>query len=120
MRQHEQRRFVQALSEKGCKLPSLAELQKGGTQVVEQLESVFISQDADHWQKLLVAVDLGCVRADTCLPSEFWCNGHSDGSVHPLQCAPHTGQHNQELLQEYGYSAAQIAALKDTHVIWQE
>ncbi|NOX51029.1 MAG: CoA transferase, partial [Gammaproteobacteria bacterium] len=147
VRQHEQRRFVQELAEKGYELPSLTALQKGGTQVVEQLGNMFISQDADYWQRMLVAVDLGCVRADTCLPSEFWLidpqvealgltaevthpqwgtyrrHGamvHFDGSAHPLQCAPHAGQHNQELLQEYGYSAAQIAALKDTNVIWQE
>jgi crotonobetainyl-CoA:carnitine CoA-transferase CaiB-like acyl-CoA transferase len=113
--------------------------------LVEQLAAAFRSNDAATWEARLS--HLGCVQADVAETGHFW---HDDAHVqangfvlerdHPrygpylrhgplmtfsdnaMHCgaAGLAGDHTDALLQELGYSAADIAALRAEKVVWSE
>ena len=113
--------------------------------LAEQLAAAFASDDAAAWEARLA--QLGCVQADVADTGAFWhddphvkANGlvlprdhprfgpylrhgplmtFSDSAVH---CGPGSlaGDHTDRLLQEIGYSAADIATLRAEKVVWSE
>ena len=103
------------------------------------------ARHADDWERALIAVDVGCVRADVGLPGEFLLddphvreNGFTQTANHavwgehqrwgPLVTFTETpgrfgpgvlaGQHTDALLEELGYSAGEIAQLRESGVAW--
>jgi crotonobetainyl-CoA:carnitine CoA-transferase CaiB-like acyl-CoA transferase len=113
--------------------------------LIEQLAAAFRSDDATTWEARLA--HLGCVQADAAETGAFWhdnphvqANGlvlqrdhprygpylrhgplmtFSDNAVH---CGPAglAGDHTDQLLQELGYSATDIAQLRAEKVVWSE
>lgn len=109
---------------------------------------VFIEKTADAWEKLLVAVDVGCVKADGPVMGSFLekephvlDNGFVVEVEHPQfgkylrhgslvflsetppQYRPGTvpGQHTKALMQEIGYNQEQMDALRTKRVIdWND
>ena len=107
----------------------------------------FAQRDADEWELLLIAVDVGCVRADGAIPGEFFlrneqalANGFTPTASHaiwgdyqrwgPLVSFSATpgrygpgvlaGQHADAILQELGYDAAAIARQREAGVVWSD
>ncbi len=113
--------------------------------LVEQLATALRSDDAAAWETRLA--HLGCVQADVAETGHFWhddphvkANGFvlerdhprygpylrhgplmtfSDNAVH-CGAAGLAGDHTDALLQELGYSAHDIAALRAEKVVWSE
>ena len=104
-------------------------------------------RDADEWERLLIAVDVGCVRADGVIPGEFFlrdgqalANGCTQTATHalwgdyqrwgPLVSFSATpgrygpgvlaGQHADAILEELGYDAAEVARLREAGVVWSD
>ena len=127
--------------------PSESELESGDESLVQLLQDIFASRNADYWSSMLSNAGVGCVRADGPAPGEFWLVdeqvdaldltaeanhpkwGHYrrhgplvlfDGQTQSLGPAPLAGQHNAEVLTALGYSDEQIAALQHEGIIWQE
>ena len=143
---HERDRFRSALSEAGIELDE-ALWQRPDREINERLGAVFASRSADAWQSLLVAAEVGCVRADRRLPAERWLQDDQvraldwltpvthpqwgpyrrhgalvrfNGGKPDLKPPPFAGQHNEELLLEAGLSQEAIAGLVAAGVLWQE
>ncbi|MDA1073152.1 MAG: CoA transferase [Proteobacteria bacterium] len=143
----EQRRFVDAVKQAGFEAPPDDAFNGGGDELVAQLTALFAQREGQYWEDLLTVSGVGCVRADACLPSEFWLkdpqsqalgltqsvshpqlgeyrrhgtNVVFDGEVANLKPPPSAGQHNSELLSQLGYSAAEIAAFEADGTIWRE
>ncbi len=145
--ERERRRFMEALAGAGHAAPTLEQLTAGDADAGAALEALFVTRDADHWQRLLSGAGVGCVRADRYLPSEFWLEdpqpramGLTSESNHPawggyrrhgpmvridgqqpaLDGPPLAGQHNEAVLNELGYGADDIARLIEQGVLWRE
>ena len=109
------------------------------------LAACFAGRDADDWERTLIAVDVGCVRADRCGPGEFFLddphmheNGFTATADHavwgehqrwgPMVTFTETpgrygpgvlaGQHTDAILDELGYDAEAIARLREDGVAW--
>jgi crotonobetainyl-CoA:carnitine CoA-transferase CaiB-like acyl-CoA transferase len=115
--------------------------------LVETLQALFGTDDADAWEAHLAGVGLGCVRADGPVPGEFFLRDaqievnrftarvthpqHGDymrhgpvvrmrGAEEHLRPAPMAGQHAEAILAELGFSAPEIAASRERNIIWSE
>ncbi len=113
--------------------------------LADALAACFAARHADDWERALIAVDVGCVRADVGLPGEFLLddphvreNGFTQTANHavwgehqrwgPLVTFTETpgrygpgvlaGQHTDALLEELGYGAGEIAQLRESGVAW--
>lgn len=143
----ERRRFVDALLEAGIEAPTIEVLTAGGKPASESLMELFSTEDANFWEDLLASNGIGCVRADTSPPDEFWLHdaqphalglcpeikhptwgnyrrhGPSvlfDGNRPNLGSPPFAGEHNGEVLAEYGYDENDIERLRAEGVLWSE
>ncbi|MFP6815738.1 MAG: CoA transferase [Pseudomonadales bacterium] len=143
----ERQLFRETLRGEGFVPPSESELESGDESLVQLLQDIFASRNADYWSSMLSNAGVGCVRADGPAPGEFWLVdeqvdaldltaeanhpkwGHYrrhgplvlfDGQTQSLGPAPLAGQHNAEVLTALGYSDEQIATLQHEGIIWQE
>ncbi|MBT7336069.1 MAG: CoA transferase [Gammaproteobacteria bacterium] len=135
-------KFASVLAAKDIsRLPSDPE----DTQIEPMLSQLFLTQTAVNWQALLGHV--GCVQADRAPPNTFWTQdiqveslnllddvfhskwGHYrrhgpmvmfDGKRQPLGGPPLAGEHNEQVLRQIGYDAAEIDALYQTSALWHE
>jgi crotonobetainyl-CoA:carnitine CoA-transferase CaiB-like acyl-CoA transferase len=112
-----------------------------------ELSQILAGRTADDWEKLLTAVDVGCVRADASGPGAFFAgddhareNGltaechHArfgdmkrwgpivtcDGGPSDLGPGALAGEHTDALLTELGYSAADITRLRTDRIVASE
>ncbi len=116
--------------------------------LVEALEALFATRGADEWESKLLAAGVGCVRADSYVNAgQFlledpharangllvdathaqWGHYRRWGAVWRFSDTPPNpragvlaGQHTDALLEECGYSADEVAALRDRGVVWSE
>ena len=109
-----------------------------------ELAAAFQARTADEWERLLIAENVGCVRADATLPGAFWqfdphaqANGFRVTAEHPvlgtylrhgptvaLSDAPARlgpgslpGYHTDHLLAELGYDESTIEDMKARRVV---
>ncbi len=126
---------------------SAASRETNAEAVADALAARFVARDADEWEHALIAVDVGCVRADVGLPGEFFLddphmreNGFTQPAHHalwgdyqrwgPLVSFTETpgrfgpallaGYHTDALLAELGYEAREIARLREDGVAWSD
>ncbi|MGE3413903.1 MAG: CaiB/BaiF CoA transferase family protein [Dehalococcoidia bacterium] len=119
-----------------------------GAALADALEGLFATRDADEWESMLTAAGVGCVRADGYAnagqflledpharanelvvdathaqwgPYQRWGATwrFSDTPAHP-RAGVLAGQHTDALLAEYGYTAAEVTALRESGVVWSE
>ena len=116
--------------------------------LAEALEQLFVTRDADEWERRLILAGVGCVRADGYANAgQFFLNNeqmraNGFGSVvnhrvlgeyqrwGPLVTFSRTpgsygpgvlaGEHTDDLLREVGYSAEQIADLHSLAIVWSD
>ena len=113
--------------------------------LADALAACFAERDAEDWERALIAVDVGCVRADAGLPGEFLLddphareNGFAQTAHHvvwgeyqrwgplvniteaPGRFGPAVlaGYDTDEILEELGYGAGEIARLRESGVAW--
>lgn len=137
--------FCKALEAAGIPAPSPKQMRNGDPHLVDALTDLFAGKNAMEWQTLLGAV--GCVQADGLAPNRFWTeNEHAqmmglsteaehptlgnyqrhgpmvtfDGQQQTLKGPPLSGQHNEEILFELGYSHADFKHLYQAGTIWKE
>jgi crotonobetainyl-CoA:carnitine CoA-transferase CaiB-like acyl-CoA transferase len=121
--------------------------EKNDAELAAALADLFRERPADDWEALLIAADVGCVRADAPAPGEFFArdehligNGFAPRIRHarfgelrrwgPLvTCAGGAeaygpgalaGEHTDALLAELGRSAEEIAHLRQIGVVASE
>ncbi|MDA1062168.1 MAG: CoA transferase, partial [Chloroflexi bacterium] len=111
-----------------------------------ELEAVFAARDADEWERLLSAAGVGCVRADGYASAGDFLlrdphaqeNGllveaqHAQWGPYQRWAPPLSfsvtpgrprsgvlaGEHTDRLLDEFGYSASEVARLRAGGVVW--
>ena len=115
--------------------------------LVEVLGARFAERDAEEWERALIAVDVGCVRADEQAAGEFFANdahpalnGFTPQAEHaiwgpyrrwgatvtfsetPASLGPGVlaGEQTDAILDELGYDGAAIAKLHDARVVSSE
>jgi crotonobetainyl-CoA:carnitine CoA-transferase CaiB-like acyl-CoA transferase len=143
----QQQTFVDTLSAAGHAAPSLEQLRAGDEVCTTLLADLLSRETAAYWQSLLIPSGVAAVRADGEPPGNFWLQDEQaiamhltapaehrvwgpyrrhgplamfDGEPRPLGGAPLAGEHNEEILRELGYSAAQKEEFIAQGVIWQE
>ena len=114
------------------------------SELAKALSERLAARSADEWERLLVARDVACVRADEHVPGAFWdrdphvlAAGLTVLTHHPtwgpyrrhepllhFDRTPETpgpgtlgGQHTRAILSELGYAAQEIEALFDQSVV---
>jgi len=140
----ERDRFVNALQNEGIATPTIEQLEAKSEATSAMLAALFAERPADEWQQLFIAADVGCVRADGLLPSNFWLEdtqtqtlgltrdvqhpdwgayrrhgplAHFDTLTPDLQPPPLLGQHTDAVLQSLGYGPAEIDQLRASGAI---
>jgi crotonobetainyl-CoA:carnitine CoA-transferase CaiB-like acyl-CoA transferase len=115
--------------------------------LVEALQALFETDDADAWEARVAGAGLGCVRADGPVPGAFFLHDaqirenrftarvthpqHGDylrhgpivrmrGVEERLRAAPMAGQHADTILAELGFTGAEIVTLRERNIIWSE
>ena len=115
--------------------------------LVAELSALFLTRQADDWERLLISAGVGCVRADGSTVGDFWANdehvrlnGFAPESEHarmgsmrrwgPLVRvdggASHygpgvlAGEQTEALLEEAGRTMEEIATLRESGVVWAE
>lgn len=146
----EHQRFVQALTQSGVEptlAPNIEELQTQPAGLEQKLSTLFSQRPASFWEGLCLPADVACVVADAWETNDYWLEhpqatamGLTAKAIHPawgayrrhgamvtfddippaMAPAPLAGQHNAELLLEYGYTDADINSLQEAGVIWSE
>ena len=120
---------------------------KHDAELASEIGKVFVERSADTWEQLLTAAGVACVRADT--DTGAFLETHPQaaanrmavevdsprfgkylrhGAIIDFSAAParlehgsFAGEHTKRVMQELGYSGAQIAELRARRVIhWEE
>lgn len=126
---------------------SSARRQEHDSELAMALAELFAQRPARSWEDLLASSGVGCVRADSCLPGDFWLNDahvrengfvteveHARYGKHlrwgPLSTLHGTpavpgpgslgGDHTAAILREIGYGDADVARLYAEGVVWSE
>jgi crotonobetainyl-CoA:carnitine CoA-transferase CaiB-like acyl-CoA transferase len=109
------------------------------------LDEVFASRTAEQWETSLLAVEVGCVRADVMSNFEFLYNDPQAQAIGMMTTAEHPtfggtyrrhapvirfsetpglappfcemGEHTRKILAELGYQESEMVALKDAEVV---
>jgi crotonobetainyl-CoA:carnitine CoA-transferase CaiB-like acyl-CoA transferase len=116
-------------------------------ELAEALGEILSQRTADEWEALLAPQGIGCVRADTALPGDFWAddphvreNGFAPSMPHarygevlrwgtqqtfertPLapRAACLAGDHTDAILSELGYSEEEVTRLRAEGIAWSE
>lgn len=120
---------------------------KHDSALITALMRVFAERSADGWEQLLAPAGVGCVRADSSAPGDFWLNDahvRENGfvtevehgrygkhlrwgtlaSLHGSPAVPGPGalggDHTAALLHELGYDDSAIERLYAEGVVWSE
>ena len=115
--------------------------------LVEELEKVFATRDPGEWEQMLIAADVACVEVEESGMFNFYSQDPhvaENGFIQPAESlrigsywrygpvvnlsqtparvgsGPLRGQHTRSLLQELGYSEAQIEELYQKRVVDSE
>ena len=117
-----ERKFWDALCQR-LERPDLAPLHRTGNaaterQVREQLRAIFAARPLAHWAALFADGE-ACVTPvlrldETLVHPHFQSRGFR---ADPAGAAPRPGEHTQEILQEAGYAADDVAALRATGAV---
>ena len=117
------------------------------TELSVALANVFVERPAESWELLLAPAGIGCVRADSCIPGDFWlddahvrengfvtevdhaCYGKHPrwgplSSLHGTPAVPGPGSlggdHTAAIMREIGYGDGDVSRLYAEGVIWSE
>ena len=121
---------------------------KNADALLATLEPVFLTKTADDWERVLISVGVGCVRADSYANSgQFWLNDPQPKANGLTPIAHHVvlgdyqrwgpvvkfshnpghygggmlaGEHTDALLTELGFNGEAIADLRARKVVWSE
>ena len=124
-----------------------AKRRKHDSELCGALAKLFAERSAESWEQLLAPAGIGCVRADACMPADFWLNDahvRENGYVTEVEHARYSkhlrwgplstlhgspavpgsgslgGDHTAAILREIGYSHTEVERLYAERVIWSE